>query len=522
MNAAIDAVTSTAEATGASEILILPSNCGVTITVSAEQVFSQIAPFHEIFRRGGVAMRLVELEQGKLTLDVVKPEAFRSLLEKFGKLMVWRVDEAGGRKLVPTLCPEQTATALLACEKIELLPPVRGIVASPVLANVNGTPQVFGKGYHPENGGLLVTGGTMPPDLPIDEAVTALRLLVDDFDFKTPGDRSRALASIITPGLCSGRWIADSVPADVAEADQSQSGKTYRQKIIFALYAEEPRRIAIKDGGVGGTDESVSQAMLSGSPFIQIDNVRGKFDSQFIEMTMTAGGMVGVRVPYKGEVQIDARHFHFFLTSNGVETTRDLSNRSSIIRIRKRPGFAFRAFPEGDLLAHVHALQPYFLGAVFAVIRAWGVAGCPRTNETRHDFRLWAGALDWIVQNILREAPLLDGHAEAQERVSNPALTWLRFVALAVGDEQRMGQELSASAIAEICAEHEIDLPGKHQDDDESRRKQIGVLMKRALGNDAVARVDGYKIERREVEKYSEAESRYRTVKTYVVSLETA
>ena len=51
-------------------------------------------------------------------------------------------------------------------------------------------------------------------------------------------------------------------------------------------------------------------------------------------------------------------------------------------------------------------------------------------NDNRHDFRAWAQTLDWIVQNLLGAAPLLDGHRETQERMTNPALTWLREVAI--------------------------------------------------------------------------------------------
>ena len=31
-----------------------------------------------------------------------------------------------------------------------------------------------------------------------------------------------------------------------------------------------------------------------------------------------------------------------------------------------------------------------------------------------HDFRGWCATLDWIVQNLLGAAPLMDGHREAQ------------------------------------------------------------------------------------------------------------
>ena len=52
------------------------------------------------------------------------------------------------------------------------------------------------------------------------------------------------------------------------------------------------------------------------------------------------------------------------------------------------------------------------MGAIFAVIKAWMDAGSPRTTESRHDFREWVRVLDWIVQNIFKLPPLLDGHGE--------------------------------------------------------------------------------------------------------------
>src|SRR6266481_2891046 len=117
----------------------------------------------------------------------------------------------------------------------------------------------------------------------------------------------------------------------------------------------------------------------------------------------------------------------------GVNTTRDLANRSNIIRIRKKKdGFVFRKYPEGDLLMHVRARQAYYLGCVFAVVRHWYAEGRLRTNETRHDFREWVQIADWIVRNVFGLVPVMDGHQQAQERVSNPALVWLRSLILAI------------------------------------------------------------------------------------------
>ena len=72
--------------------------------------------------------------------------------------------------------------------------------------------------------------------------------------------------------------------------------------------------------------------------------------------------------------------FHL-LTSNGVETTADFANRSSIIRLRKRHRHTFRQFDEGDLLSRVAAHQSYYMRCVFSVIEQWKAHGKKSTGE---------------------------------------------------------------------------------------------------------------------------------------------
>src|SRR3989442_5148211 len=60
-----------------------------------------------------------------------------------------------------------------------------------------------------------------------------------------------------------------------------------------------------------------------------------------------------VRVPYRGHVSVDPSTYILGLTSKGAELTRDLVNRSIVIRILKRARFSFRDFAEGDLLEHI-------------------------------------------------------------------------------------------------------------------------------------------------------------------------
>ena len=241
----------------------------------------------------------------------------------------------------------------------------------------------------------------MPENVDLARAREALLELLADFDLPTEGDHARAIASMISPCLKFG-WMLGSAdfPLDVAEATVSQSGKTYRQKLVAAIYGERAHVINMRNGGVGSLDESISSAMLSGRPFISIDNMRGRVDSQILESALRGHGRVDVRAVRKAPVQISTDSFLWQLSSNGADMTRDLANRSIVVHVRKRPsGYRFKKWPEGALVEHVLANQPFYLGCIFAVAEQWLARGKPKTDESRHDFREWVQSLDWICQN---------------------------------------------------------------------------------------------------------------------------
>jgi hypothetical protein len=105
-------------------------------------------------------------------------------------------------------------------------------------------------------------------------------------------------------------------------------------------------------------------------------------DSQIVEASFTSD-YINARVPHRGETLVATRSFFVFMTSDRVETTRDFANRSSIVRIRRRQSHQFKQFAGGDLLAHVRANEPYYLGCVFSVLWEWVNCGKPRSQLVR-------------------------------------------------------------------------------------------------------------------------------------------
>lgn len=500
---------------------ILPSSC-VSYTESAKQIFSTIGPTNTLFIREQRVVEIVQLADSSSALSLVTADEFRSRIERYGRTIgIHRADHnsPGLCVLKPSRCSRDIAATLLADREVSCnLPGIQSIASAPIITEENGKSVILKKGYNAIHGGIFITNGRTSPKVSLKEAVSSLLKILDDFDFLTEADRARAIAGIITPALRMGRFIRDDIPISMAEADQSQSGKTYYQRIVTVIYGEIPYVITSRKGGVGSFDESLSHALIAGRPFILFDNIRGPIDSCFLESIARGTGRVHARIPHRGEMEIDVRRFIFQVSSNGIETTQDLSNRSSIIRIKKRSkNYAFRQWKEGALIDHVTANQPYYLGCVFAVIQAWHAAGKCLTHETRHDFRTWAGTLDWIVQNLFNLPPLLDGHLGAQRRTSNSTLTWLRTLALKIEESGQIGCALSASNLYELGREADISVPGLYNDSNEKAvRQYIGKLMAKLFLKNDLVEMEGFTIRRQETKEYYKISRQPRNQKRYI------
>ncbi|TWU29650.1 hypothetical protein [Bythopirellula polymerisocia] len=440
------------------------------------------------------------------------PERLASDLEQVARIVTSKM--SGEEKiLIPAVCRKGDASLILKSQAFkEQLPPLNLLSNCPVLVERDGQ-LVEVVGYDRESG--ILADGEAPVSVPLEDAKRLINGLLADFNFASASDRSRASAAIITPELVFGKLLPGRAPVDLGEADKSQTGKGYRNKITAAIYYAKLAAISQQSSGVGGLGESFDSALIAGKNFISIDNVRGKIDSQKLESFMTEDSF-NARCAYSRNIGIDPTRYIVMFTSNNAEVTPDLANRCSSVRMLKQPeGHQFTKYPEGDLLAHVRANQGLYLGAVFAIIKEWHRQGKPLTKETRHDFRGWAQTLDWIVQNLLGGAPLLDGHRETQARMASPNLNWLREVVLAVDGQGKCDQWLIASDLVDIIEEAgDIEIPGLKETgdlgDEEVRRvvnQQMGRKLKQCFGDSSRRELDGFQVDR---EEYQDDASRTR------------
>ncbi len=514
--------------------IVLPGN-GVTYNDTAEnlcRVFNRQPEDERLFSRGGIA-NFIETDRrtGEQILKVLHPCRAKSEFERVATLVKrYRRTVKGEIEFheAPDVCSDNVAKGIMESAPFkEGLPSINLVTSSPVIVRrENGKCEIV-EGFD-EASGILAKGNKVER-VPLGEAVELLKELVQDFDFQSESDKSRALANIITPALVFGGILNDRVPIAMVEADKSQAGKGFLNKLITTIYNETASIVTQRNGGVGGFDESFDTALVKGKPFVSFDNLRGKVDSPALESFMTEFTHIA-RVPNCAGVEIDPRRYLILATSNNFAMTRDLANRVNVVRIRKRSmDYRYMEFSEGNVLDHVMANQSKYLGAVFAVVTEWCNRGCPKTSEYRHDRKTWAKCLDWIVQNLFGCAPLLDGHQEAQMCMSSPQYQWFREVCLAIKEFGYLDNELMTEDISEVLAHENVELPGArgsfYDELDEKAKQQVWSQVGRKLSSifknlesNNVITFGDFVVERR-IDRKKFASGKTAPVNTYVFSV---
>ena len=435
--------------------VILPGK-GVCITDTANMLAEAYQDSHaeaRLYNRGNAVFCVTRDNNGAM-LTALSSQRACSEFELVSTLL--KIGQSGLEKTISS--PATAKTLLSSSTFLNSIPKINLVTNSPViLKNEDNTCRVVNS-YDAKSG--ILSTGVPAEEVPLDEAIKLLNNLLSDFNFQGAGDKSRALAALLTPALVSGKVLDARAPIMMLQADKSQSGKGFFTKLLGAVYNELPSTVAQRTGGVGSIDENFDAALTLGRPVIVIDNLRGKLNSPQMEAFMTAD-IYSARIPYSEPATIDPRRYFIMATSNNFDLTPDMANRSCFIRIRKQKRtYSYQTFPEGNILRHIKANQPKYLGAVFAVVKEWVRLGCQTMPFSDHDFRDWCSALDWIVRNIFHEVPLMDGHREAQLYTQCPDIEWLQNAWKCVSDLGSAKEALTAYQVAECCDCGEIELPG--------------------------------------------------------------
>lgn len=375
------------------------------------------------------------------------------------------------------LDPKMVPVLLSADELIDALPPINVVTRCPILLDEGGK-LVPITSYH-EASGILVNGGEAPPEVPFEVAariIASKEGLLRDFIFHDEEDFAKAVVTLLSPclnlgGMLAGVGTKPRVPMPVLLKDDSQAGGGYFVKMLCAIHNEDAPEFVTQrgEGGVGSDRETFETALTRGRPIVCFDNWKGILAIQSAEQAMTEDS-VPCRVPGVASINIDPRRIFFVMTSNGATLSRDMSNRSYLIHMKKRPD----KLPDGSmypephkfdgtnyLLEYVRINQPFILGCVWSILRRWYELGKHvYTGAKRHDFDAWERAVVFIATEMLGLVDPLASSRKQQGGIASNTETWVREAAIAIRKEGLLGKQLTAAQIYAACEEQAVEVPG--------------------------------------------------------------
>jgi hypothetical protein len=218
------------------EVLLFKDGTGVRITDTAEQLGDIYEKKEILFFRvtgnGNVSAHQIQILDKCRNLKILASEAACSEFEKVARISIFKK-----HKFIHAVFKKADADRILNCDIfINKLPPIKIITKCPVIVETADGDTKIINNYDRDSG--IFAMGEKPQIINVDDAVEIILSSIDEFIFKSPADKSRAVASIITPALIMSGIGNIRSPIHLVEADESQAGKGFLTRVSAAYYNE--------------------------------------------------------------------------------------------------------------------------------------------------------------------------------------------------------------------------------------------------------------------------------------------
>lgn len=377
----------------------------------------------QLFRQAGGFTELVEIDGSMQSLTVDVPRLTGLVVRACVPVMPDARDYP-----IPTT-PRRDIVSTLATEWMSY-PELRGISTVPV---VRADGSIFtDTGYDPETRMWIQLSADLQdlvvPEAPTDDDVAAARYLLEvellgDFPWVTPGDRARAIASILTPLI---RPIVPTAPMMLYNATQPGSGKGLLADIGALITAGERAEVQPAPEEDSELRKMLTARLIAGQTQIFLDE-RSEWSSKVLNAFLTAARWTDriLGVSTTASVQNLAT---VYTAGNGVSVSGDTSRRvlRADLAFEGENPEARSDFRHPDLRGWVRENRRQLLTALLTLVRAWYSRGCPRAvsmSRPMGSFEQWHE----IVAGVLEVAgidDLMAGVSEQRATTNFEAQAW--------------------------------------------------------------------------------------------------
>jgi hypothetical protein len=291
------------------------------------------------------------------------------------------------------------------------VPRVTGLAFCPML-RADGT-IVRESGYDPATGLILNLDGAFPESVSLEEAKASLDDILQDFPWESDAHTSAWIACLVT--LVARHAIRGNTPFFLFDANVTRTGKGLASDLI-TMIAEGRRATRYMATGDEEMRKAITSAALAGSPYLCLDNIKGRLGGQSLENAMTTGTwfdrLLGGNMTFESPLL-----FVWMGTSNNATLTADMPGRTVHIRLNsplQYPGERGE-FVHPDLLAYVEQNRHKLAMSALAIPATYMAAGCPS-----QELPGFGGYQHW--SDLVRNALVYCGYADPDTRQQMVAL----------------------------------------------------------------------------------------------------
>ena len=351
----------------------------------------ELAQSRRHFQRGGLIVTIVTDPGTRETRvqDISQPGLVRAL----AGAATWERYDARSEDWARTDPPARHAAVLFDSPNYPHLPVLNGLARQPYLRPDGSLMTVVG--YDAATGmfGVFDARNFEVPAQPTRiEAEAALELLMDvlaEFSFAAPTDRAAALAAILTAAV---RPCLNLAPIFHVRAHMPGSGKSYLCELITAFATPQRGTPTTFPADDEECRKLLLAELLRAPAVIEFDNLTGDLIAhKSLCTSLTSEFMTGRVLGVSKTATVSTRTL-FLSSGNNVGPVQDMTRRC--ISIHLDPGCeipAARCFKRPDLISDVLRKRGRFVSAALTIIRAWIIAGRPKTDcKTLASYGEWS------------------------------------------------------------------------------------------------------------------------------------
>jgi putative DNA primase/helicase len=285
-----------------------------------------------LHRLGG---SLVQMLRGK-PHEISGSEAMRAVLNEnyhFG-----RIGKKGDLEFVG--CPKDIASeCFYRATSLGRASEITRIITAPTLREDLSI--LSKKGLDPQTGIYLISEQAVAEEAVAEEAEEfgadgwkEVEHLLSGFPFNEPLDKANAVAALL---LSCCRTALDEAPLILITSAVRADGKSTLGRILGLICTGVRGRGEIGDyASQEETDKKITQLLLEGVPFIQLDDFEGSIGGRVLTQLLTAKGRVSLRALGKSAgKEVDPRVL-FVATGKNLVATEDCISRSRTIRLNSK------------------------------------------------------------------------------------------------------------------------------------------------------------------------------------------